>query len=75
MTEQALDEQQIHDWLHDHPDFFIQHPELLDQLQIPLGDGEVTSLMAFQNKRLIEQNEALNRQLKNLSGIAGQNEK
>ena len=75
MSEQAIDAQQISDWLEQHPDFFIQHPELLDQLELPLDNGKVTSLTAFQNKRLIEQNQNLNRQLKNLSGIAGQNEK
>ena len=74
-TEQELSAQRILSWLEEHPDFFSQHPELLENLQIPQSSEGVTSLMAFQNKRLIEQNRKLDRQLKNLSGIAGQNER
>ena len=74
-TEQELSAQRILSWLEEHPDFFSKHPELLENLQIPQSSEGVTSLMAFQNKRLIEQNRKLDRQLKNLSGIAGQNEK
>lgn len=75
MTEQELNAQRIGSWLEDHPDFFNQFPDLLDKLQVPQNSEGVTSLITFQNKRLIEQNQKLNRQLKNLSGIAGQNER
>lgn len=75
MTEQELNAQRIRNWLKDHPDFFNQFPELLEKLQVPQGNEGVISLIAFQNKRLIDQNQKLNRQLKNLSGIAGQNER
>ncbi len=75
MTDAQLDADRIRTWLEQHPDFLAQHPELLDGLELPASDESVTSLIGYQNQRLIEQNRQLKHQLEHLSGIAGQNEK
>ena len=52
----VTDKQEIIDYLHDHPDFFIEHPEILSSLNIPhITTGNVTSFVEYQVHRLREQ--------------------
>lgn len=61
-------------WLRDHPDFFIQHPELLADLELPHDTG-ATSLLEYQTRRLRDDNAGLHEKLQQLVGIAGENER
>jgi uncharacterized protein YigA (DUF484 family) len=60
-------------WLADHPDLLIDHPELLEQLNLP-HDAGTTSLIERQVERLRESNRALEQRLAALTRIAGENE-
>ncbi|MEM1080398.1 MAG: DUF484 family protein [Pseudomonadota bacterium] len=75
MTTSDFDVDQIRAWLEQHPDVLDQHPDFFDHVELPDNAASVTSLIGYQNKRLMQQNRALSAQLKTLSGIAGQNEK
>lgn len=57
-----------------HPDFFLQHPELLDSLEIPHQTGGAASLVEYQVARLRDRNAQLDRKLKDLVAIARENE-
>lgn len=71
---EQLNPEAIVHWLRDHPDFFIHHPELLTQLEFP-HDTTAESLLERQVGKLRAENQKLGRQLRELVGIAGQNEK
>jgi len=60
-------------WLADHPDLLIDHPELLDQLNLP-HDAGAPSLIERQVERLRETNRQLERRLATLTSIASENE-
>jgi hypothetical protein len=74
MTESKLSETAIVDWLRRHPDFLERHPDALAHLDIPREEG-VASLLQRQVKLLRDDNQRLKRQLKHLSGVAGENER
>ncbi len=71
---QTLNEKSVTDWLREHPEFLARHPELLRDLDLAHGT-EASSLIERQVHLLREDNRALKRQLHELAGIAGQNEK
>ena len=50
----------INKYLRKHPEFFLQYPDLLSELEIVTAEGKLTDLSTHQRKSL--QNE--NRQLK-----------
>jgi len=60
-------------WLADHPNLLIDHPELLEHLNLP-HDAGTTSLIERQVERLRESNRALERRLAGLTRIASENE-
>lgn len=60
-------------WLADHPDLLIDHPELLDQLNLPHETGTI-SLIERQVDRLRSSNRALEQKLAALTDIASENE-
>jgi len=60
-------------WLADHPDLLIDHPELLDQLNLP-HDAGATSLIERQVERLRKSHRALEQRLATLTSIANENE-
>lgn len=60
-------------WLADHPDLLIDHPELLDQLNLP-HDAGTTSLIERQVDRLRKSHRALEQRLAALTSIASENE-
>ncbi|MEN1727580.1 MAG: DUF484 family protein [Pseudomonadota bacterium] len=60
-------------WLADHPDLLIEHPELIDQLNLPHDVG-TTSLIEHQVERLRAANRKLEQRLTALTSIASENE-
>ena len=70
-----LTAEQVGQYLVENPDFFIQHPSILEALQIPhLQKGSV-SLVELQSEQLRKKVRLLNYKLSQLIGIAKQNEK
>ena len=70
-----LTAEQVSQYLVENPDFFIQHPSILEALQIPhLQKGSV-SLVELQSEQLRKKVRLLNYKLSQLIGIAKQNEK
>ena len=64
----------VSDYLLTHPDFFIDHPEVLKELQVPHLSGNAVSLVEKQLILLREQNEQTQKRLHELIEIARQNE-
>lgn len=61
-------------YLLSHPDFFIEHPEVLRQIQVPHLSGEAVSLVEKQVLLLREQHEQTRKKLYELIEIARANE-
>jgi len=70
----AIDAAKIVEYLHAHPDFFEQHPELLTTLLMPKQTQGTTSLAAYQLDVLREKNSQLLSKLSQLIQIAQENE-
>lgn len=68
------DPKEVATWLKSNPDFFIDHPELLDEIKLAHQAG-TASLIERQVERLRAENRRLNDRLKTLAGIAGENER
>ncbi len=72
---EAMTAEQVLDYLHDHPDFFVQYPAILTQLAIPDNhDGNAVSLIERQVIELRDQNQKHHHRLHELIDIAKQNE-
>ncbi len=69
-----MNPEDVAEWLKDHPDFFIRHPELISRLEFSHDTG-AASLLEHQAVRLRDENARLKDQLRQLAGIAGQNER
>lgn len=67
-------EQEVVDFLKEHPEFFIRHPEILESLEIPHSCGKAVSLVEYQVSVLRDQSRDLRRKLKELVGNARDNE-
>lgn len=67
-------EQQIADYLVDHPDFFGRHPDALAAIDIPHPTGDAVSLIERQVRTLREQATRYRRQLEELVGVAREND-
>lgn len=61
-------------YLRKEPNFLLEHPEILDQLNLPHESGQAVSLIEKQVQRLREQNRALSRKLNQLVQVATDNE-
>ena len=61
-------------WLRDHPEFFREHPELLEKIELP-HETDAASLLEYQMERLRARNTELSVRLDQLTAIAGENEK
>ena len=72
--DEGLSPDQVARYLAQHPDFLCHYPELIDALEWR-DDPRSTSLIQHQVLRLRRRNEQLEQQLKQLTGIAGENEK
>ncbi|MEX1828379.1 DUF484 family protein [Luteibacter sp. CQ10] len=79
MTDSAidgdLDPATVASWLRRHPDFLADYPELADALVLPTRNGPATSLAVHQMRSLREKNAELDTRLRELSTVAGENEK
>lgn len=69
------DDEQVAEYLRQHPDFFHQHEDLLDELLIPHARGNTISLVERQLQRLRERNGHLQGKLFELAEIARNNER
>ncbi len=65
---------EVAQWLKSNPDFLVDHPELLDTINLPHQAG-APSLLERQVQRLRSENRRLEARLKTLAGIAGENER
>jgi hypothetical protein len=61
-------------YLRDHPGFFNDFPELLEEIAVPHASGDAVSLVEKQVTILREQNEQLRKRMHELIEIARQNE-
>lgn len=62
-------------WLHDHPEFFTRHPELVESLRIPHPCQPAVSLLEYQNRLLRERGQRLHGKLLELVAIARDNDR
>lgn len=69
-----LDEQLVKDYLLDHPQFFIQHPEVLQSIRIPHQERGTVSLVERQQELLRSKVHRLEEEITELMTIARQNE-
>ncbi len=72
-TEQLLTVEQVKSYLAAHGDFFINHPDALDNIQIAEGPEGTISLAQRKSERLQTKNQQLHRQLSMLIENARQN--
>lgn len=70
----AMSSNDVASFLRDHPNFFIDHPEALTELNIPHESGGAVSLVERQVSVLREQNQEVNKRMHELIEIARQNE-
>lgn len=68
-------ENQLLALLREHPDVLLQHPEVLQDLQLPIENGEVISLAQRQTRQLRDRNQILEKKLEKLTHIAASNER
>ncbi len=69
-----LSEQDVHDYLATHPDFFEQNPRLLSALNLPHSSGGTVSLIERQISVLRQKDLKRERQLKELISVARAND-
>jgi len=67
-------EQAVHDYLAAHPDFFENHPNLLNSLHLPHATGGAISLVERQISVLRQKDLKLEKKLKELIGVARAND-
>jgi len=72
--EEAISEQQIAEYLADHPDFFSRHLGLLEKLYVPHQSGAAVSLVERQTSVLREKTRQLNGHLSDLVEVARHND-
>ena len=69
-----MDDDDIRDYLVQHPDFFQRNPELLSLLQIPHASGSAVSLVEKQVSVLRDRNVDLRHRLRDLGNAARDND-
>jgi uncharacterized protein len=67
-------EQSVHNYLATHRDFFENHPSLLNSLNLPHASGDAISLVERQVSVLRQKDLKLEKQLKELIGVARAND-
>ena len=72
--EEDISEQTVKDYLQQHPDFFERNGALLSLMSVPHGSGEAVSLVERQVSVLRQKELKLERQLKELIGVARDND-
>lgn len=73
--EQELGEHDVLAYLDRHPDFFLHHPALLEQLRIPHARRGSVSLVELQLSRQRERIDQLEQEITELMQLASQNER
>ena len=73
-ADEELSEQAVHDYLSAHPDFFERHAALLNSLQLPHATRGAISLVERQVSVLRQKDIKLEKQLKELIGVARAND-
>lgn len=73
-ADEELSEQAVHDYLAVHPDFFENHATLLNSLHLPHATGGAVSLVERQISVLRQKDMKLEKQLKELIGVARAND-
>lgn len=71
----SVEEQSIRDYLREHPDFFDQHPDILDHLELSHSPGSAVSLVERQVSVLRERNMEMRKRLNNLMDNARDNDR
>jgi len=74
-NDEDISQQQVADFLQAHPDYFQEHPELLNQLRIRHQSGVAISLIEYQVRTLREQNAQLKLKLRELVSVARINDR
>lgn len=72
---QSLEAAQVAAYLEAHPDFFVEHEELLPALRIPHRRGDTVSLVERQMKILRERNIEMRHRLSQLMDVARDNDR
>ena len=67
-------EGEVVDYLREHPDLLVRHPDLVGRLLVPHTCGEAVSLVEYQARRLRDENRELRRRLHTLIHTARENE-
>ncbi|MGB5063828.1 MAG: DUF484 family protein, partial [Candidatus Competibacter sp.] len=62
-------------WLREHPEFFIRHPDLVESLRVPHPCEPAVSLLEYQNRLLRERGQRLHDKLLELVAIARDNDR
>lgn len=75
ISQNAMQETTIADYLRDHPEFFVTHTGLLADIQVPHHTAGTISLIERQVSVLREQNQELKRQLHALVQVARDNDR
>ncbi len=70
-----LSDEEIRDYLKQHPDFFERHPDLLDKLHISHSSGSAVSLVEKQVSVLRERNVEMRKRLNSLTSNARDNDR
>ncbi|MFC4657025.1 DUF484 family protein [Rheinheimera marina] len=74
LAPELLEASLVLDYLQDHPEFFLEHPELLNKLRLPHQQRGVVSLVERQQELQRDKIRALEDDITRLMGIARQNE-
>ncbi len=72
---QAPDEDAVAAFLADHPDFFVRHPDVLSDVELPADSGDAISLLERQVIALRGRNKSLREQLTTLLENADANDR
>ncbi|KZW49365.1 3',5'-cyclic-nucleotide phosphodiesterase [Vibrio parahaemolyticus] len=71
----ALTAEVVAQYLKDHPDFFVQRPELVDRLSLPHADLGAVSLVHIQMNRQRQRIEELEEEITTLMSLAANNDR
>ncbi|AXX99974.1 DUF484 family protein [Vibrio alfacsensis] len=71
----ALTAEVVAEYLKDHPDFFVQRPELIDRLSLPHADLGTVSLVHIQMNRQRQRIEELEEEITTLMSLAASNDR
>lgn len=70
----VLDEKSVANYLRDHQDFFVKHPDILAELELPHDSGSAVSLVEKQVSILRERNMEMRHRLSSLLDNAREND-